>query len=249
MLITKAKLHFSRFEFKYILPLELRDEVERELKFFLEFDPFVEATPQHRYFVRSLYYDDPDFTCFHDKHDGLHTRWKFRVRTYTDNPEDGTPYFLEIKGRYNNLVFKHRAPVNAKPGEMVIRGAELSDHLLRHVPDGPLRTQFLYELLRKDLRPVALVDYNRRPYISKYDPHFRLTFDDHLRGTATDSLFPDRCDRQRNLLLGYTVVEVKFRRQIPSWFHRIIQSYNLWRVSISKICTACEGLEIAKKPT
>jgi len=136
LLITKTKLHFARFEFKYILPLELRDEVERELRFFLEFDPFVKAAPHHQYFVRSLYYDDPDFTCFHDKHDGLHTRWKFRVRTYTDNPGDGTPYFLEIKGRYNNLVFKHRAPVEAKPGEMVIRGAELSDHLLRHVPDG-----------------------------------------------------------------------------------------------------------------
>mgnify|MGYP006130979537 FL=1 len=33
---------------------------------------------------------------------------------------------------------------------------------------------------------------------------------------------------------GYTILEVKFDRSIPAWFHRIIQSYNLKRQSISK---------------
>jgi len=246
---TRTKLHFARFEFKYILPRELRDDVESELKFFLEFDPFVVSRPHHQYFVRSLYYDDPALTCFYDKHDGLHTRSKFRVRTYTDNPDDNTPYFLEIKGRHNNLVFKHRAKVEVGPGEMHVRGRDLAHHLLRHIPDCSVRTQFEYELYRKRLRPVALVDYFRRPYISKYDPQFRLTFDDHLRGTTTDGLFPVNGERQRSLLLGFTVVEVKFRRVIPSWFHRIIQCYDLRRIACSKICRAMEGLEIAGDPS
>ena len=33
---------------------------------------------------------------------------------------------------------------------------------------------------------------------------------------------------------GFTILEVKFDRSIPLWFHRIIQSYNLTRQSISK---------------
>ena len=43
-------------------------------------------------------------------------------------------------------------------------------------------------------------------------------------------------------------MEVKFRYHIPSWFHRIIQSYELRRVSISKICAAMETLEMAERP-
>ena len=33
---------------------------------------------------------------------------------------------------------------------------------------------------------------------------------------------------------GYTILEVKFERGIPAWFHRTIQAYNLRRESISK---------------
>ncbi len=242
---SKTKLHFARFEFKYVLAKDLRDEVESELKYFLDFDPFVENRPHHQYLVRSLYFDDPYYTAFFDKIDGLHTRSKFRVRTYTDNPDDDTPYFLEIKGRHNNLVFKHRDIVKTVSGGIKEKGDDLAAFLLKHVPESPLRTQFEYEIHKKRIRPVALIDYFRRPYISKYDPEFRLTFDEQLQGTVTKSMFPSSTDRCRNLIPGYTVMEVKFRRHIPSWFHRIIQSYNLWRVSLSKICEGIETLELA----
>ena len=46
---------------------------------------------------------------------------------------------------------------------------------------------------------------------------------------------------------GLTILEVKFERSIPLWFHRIIQSYNLRRQSISKfvlgMCYAKLGTE------
>ena len=39
---TKTKLHFARFEFKYILPNPVRAELESELGYFLEFERFNE---------------------------------------------------------------------------------------------------------------------------------------------------------------------------------------------------------------
>jgi len=236
-----TKLHFSRFEFKYILSQPLRKELEGELRYFLEFDPFVESRSDHQYFVRSLYFDDPHYSCFFDKVNGLHTRSKFRVRTYTDDPLDSTPQFLEIKGRYNNLVLKHRTPLNQVAS---IKGQHDGDGLVKDVS-----RKFEYELFRKQLRPVALVDYVRRPYLSRFDPEFRLTFDSELHGTKTHSLFPDgRAPQSRKLLPGYTVMEVKFRHHIPSWFHRLIQAYELRRISVSKICRAMEALGIAEDP-
>ncbi len=246
-ILPATKLHFARFEFKYVLPQPLREELESELRYFLEFDPYVESRPNHQYFVRSLYFDDPFYSCFQDKVDGLHTRAKFRVRTYTDDPDDSTPQFMEIKGRVNNLVLKHRTPLDSSNGIKLDYGDGLSNKLLQIMSPCDVRRQFEFELFRKRLRPVALVDYVRRPYFSRFDPEFRLTFDSELRGTMTRALFPGKGSPQsRRMLPGYTVMEVKFRRHIPSWFHRLIQSYELRRISVSKICHAMEALGIAE---
>ena len=66
---TRTKLHFSRFEFKYLLSTQHQREIERELNYFLTLDPFVATQPDHRYPVRSLYFDDPVFTSYYEKID------------------------------------------------------------------------------------------------------------------------------------------------------------------------------------
>jgi len=246
--MSQTKLHFARFEFKYLLPESLRNELERELQYFVEFDPYVAELPEHQYVVRSLYFDDPSYTCYYDKIDGLHTRRKFRLRTYTRGRGEAVPRFLEIKGRYNNLVLKHRT--------RIVRGEEIGEQ-----PEDPLMSaiisgtgsseigqKFQFDYFRKQIRPVALVDYLRRPYFSRFDPEFRLTFDSHLEATRTRRLFPLDTERRCPLIPGYTVMEVKFRRTIPAWFHRLIQAYELRRRSVSKICLAMEALDLVRNP-
>ena len=93
----KSLLHFARFEFKYILSKQQRDDVEAHLVNFLEYDPFVQSKPEHKYTVRSLYYDDPRYGAFHDKIDGLHTRSKFRVRTYGKDFSEKRHFFSKLK--------------------------------------------------------------------------------------------------------------------------------------------------------
>jgi hypothetical protein len=256
----KSKLHFLRYEFKYVLPLAKRDEVEAELQHFLQLDPYVSGLPGTQYFVRSLYYDDPSFTAFFEKTDGLHTRSKYRVRTYTDDPKAGVVQFLELKGRHNNLVFKHRCPLTLPEGPAVALstaretnangrpGEDWIKRVLDRAEPGTVRDQFEYQVYRRRIAPNVLIDYWRRPYISKYDPEFRLTFDSELRCTASDTLFPSSSASPRRMLPGYTVLEVKFRYHVPSWFHRIIQAFELRRRSISKICEGTQTLGLAEDP-
>lgn len=240
------KLHFFRFEFKYVFNKRLRDEVERELQYFMELDPFVKDKPDYRYFVRSLYFDDPFFSAYYDKIDGLHTRSKFRLRTYTKNIGSPVPLFFEIKGRYNNLVFKHRVLCNLNEQHTSMGGMRLAQKMACILDPTPIAEQFRYEFYRKRLEPVVLVDYWRRPYVSKYNPEFRLTFDEALRATATSRLFPPALPPGRSIGPGFTIMEVKFRYHIPSWFHRIIQHFELQRVSISKVCKGIEACGLAK---
>tara|TARA_Y200000002_G_C22497837_1_gene585823 strand:- start:113 stop:406 length:294 start_codon:yes stop_codon:yes gene_type:complete len=81
-----------------------------------------------------------------------------------------------------------------------------------------------------------MIDYNRRPLINKFGLYFRLTFDSDLVTSKTNSLFEDKSRPNFSLQYkpGNSILEVKFERSIPAWFHRIIQSYNLNRRSISK---------------
>ncbi|MFT5111110.1 MAG: SPX domain protein involved in polyphosphate accumulation [Parasphingorhabdus sp.] len=245
--VEKSPLHFARLEFKYLLPAAKRKQVEKDLQYFLEFDPFVADREEHRYIVRSLYYDDLRYSAFHDKIDGLHTRSKFRLRTYTKSPQEPAPLFLEIKGRHNNLVFKHRAPVNRLGFDWgILSDQSLTKALLENTAASKVRDQFTFQLFRKNLRPVALIDYQRRPYISKYDPGFRITFDEQLLATRTRCLFPGPELQPRQVVAGYTVLEVKFRHHMPSWFHQVLQSHELRRISISKIVSGMEVLGLAK---
>lgn len=234
------QLHFARFEFKYLLSNDCKTEFEKELSHFVAFDPFVAQVPQRQYFVRSLYYDDEDFSTFYDKVDGLKKRAKFRVRTYTETDDLAAPQFLEIKGRHNQLVYKHRTPISVDTTE------DPTQHLLADPGEDKVKQQFFFEYYKKRIRPVALIDYWRRPYISKWDPEFRLTFDSQLQATHTSCLKPKPSDRTRQILPGYTVMELKFKRHNPAWFHRLLQAYELERVSISKICYGLEALELVE---
>lgn len=242
-----AQLHFLRFEFKYVLDQQTRLAVESELQHFVQLDPYVAAQPHHLYFVRSLYFDDARHTAFHAKVDGRLTRSKFRLRTYGRTLDDPAPWFLEQKGRHNHLVFKHRTPLAAAV-DRAARGDRLSRQVLQHAATGDVRDQFEGALFRHGIRPYVLVDYVRRPYVSKFDPEFRLTFDAELAARATDTM-SDAFAQGRALLRGYTVMEVKFRRHVPAWFHRILQAFELHRRSISKVCEATEALGLASSLT
>ncbi len=238
-----AQLQFLRFEIKYVLDRTTRIAVEESVQPFVGLDPHVLALPEQSYFVRSLYYDDAVLTAFHDKVDGLRSRSKFRLRTYAKTAADASPWFLEIKGRRDQLAFKRRTPVVAvlDPGT---RGDALTRLVLREAQRGNVRDEFEFATLRRGIRPIALVDYVRRPYVSHFDPEFRLTFDSEIATRATDALFPSPSTASRHVARGRTVLEVKFAQRVPAWFLRIVERHELRRRPFSKICESIVSLGI-----
>jgi len=241
-----ARLHFLRFEFKYLLCADLRREIESELGYFLQLDPYVGARTDRRYLVRSLYFDDPDYGCYFAKVEGELHRSKFRVRTYSRDPAEACAAFLEIKGRHDALVFKHRTPLALGAAGAFAAGERgMTQAVIARAVDGPVLQQFRFEIERRRLVPFMLIDYQRRPYVSRFDPEFRLTFDDGLQATRSESLYPAAWETARNVLPGWTIMEVKFRRHVPSWFHRVLQSYDLRRQSVSKICKGMEAWDLS----
>ena len=107
---------------------------------------------------------------------------------------------------------------------------------------------FTFDSLRKNLKPRILIDYKRRPYINRFGLYFRLTFDTNLLSSKTNNLFTNnKYSSWLECKAGYTILEVKFDRSIPAWFHRIIQCYNLKRQSISKFVIGMTSCGIANE--
>jgi SPX domain protein involved in polyphosphate accumulation len=231
---------FVRYEFKFPLDLRKREEVELEVANFMSFDGHVHPELHNAYYVRSLYYENDSATHYYEKIDGVKERRKFRLRTYGKEFISSLPIYLEEKNRDGDRVRKHRIPID--PSHLPAFCSPERYTELHEVFSGvDLVGRFLFDAFRRSLKPKLLVDYVRRPYVSAYDMNFRVTFDSVLMSAKTDSLFPPVGENWMHSFAGFTILEVKFHRRIPAWFHRIIQAHNLRRVSFSKFCKGMEA--------
>ena len=84
--------------------------------------------------------------------------------------------------------------------------------------------------------------------MSDHDGKFRVTFDQELSGSASEQTWDEfsRTSRWTSLMPEMTIMEVKFNRRIPVWFHRVVQAYELDRVSISKYVLGVSRLCLAQ---
>ena len=231
---------FVRYEFKFPLDLRKQEEVESEVANFMTFDGHVHPELSNAYYVRSLYYENDAATHFHEKIDGVKMRRKFRIRTYGKQFDSSLPVYLEEKNRNGDRVHKHRIPIDPSHLPTFCNPDQYPD-LHEIFPGVDLVDRFLFDAFRRSIKPKLLVDYVRRPYVSAYDMNFRVTFDSVLMSAKANALFPPNGEHWVHSFSGYTILEVKFHRRIPAWFHRIIQAHNLRRVSFSKFCKGMEA--------
>ena len=236
----------QRYEFKYFLPKNIGEEIKNHVSKFMILDHFANLDSKKNYFVRSIYFEDEFNSNFEEKINGYRIRKKFRLRYYNKNV-DNSPVFLETKGRNLERTYKRRVRLDNSDLEIIKQGKFLFNLIKKNPKSIPIQ-DFVFEFYKKKLKPKILIDYEREPYINKHGLYFRLTFDRNLSCiNLNNKLNKNILDKSIECKSGFTILEVKFERRIPLWFHRIIQSYNLRRQSISKfvlgMCYAKLGTE------
>ena len=236
-----------RYEFKYILNKKTSDQIEKEAQNFMIYDGHVKKELNNKYFVRSLYFENNFSSNFYEKVDGMKIRRKYRLRTYSNFFDPKVPIFFEVKGRILERTYKKRINIKNKYLNLFLSQSQ-NFNLLNLYPNNEMIRNFIFDSFRKNLKPLILVDYKRRPYINKFGLYFRLTFDTNLLSSKTNNLFSnDKYSSWLECKAGYTILEVKFDRSIPAWFHRIIQCYNLKRRSISKFVLGMSSCGLARE--
>jgi len=232
---------FSRFEFKYIIKRNVSEAIQNEVKNFTKIDGY--ANNKNKYLVRSLYFDNNLFSNFHDKVDGVKKRYKFRIRTYADHENFNTPLFLEVKGRNNLRTYKVRTKINKNDLNFFYKQKNLFDLKYRYL-NNKLIEQYIFDSCKKKIIPKVLIDYNRLPLVNKNGLYFRLTFDSNIKACPSNNIF-NSTNNWKVCIPGNDILEVKFDFTIPPWFHRIIQSYQLKRISVSKFVIGMEASNLA----
>ena len=236
---------FSRFEMKYIIRKSISKSIQKEIKNFMIYDGYANKELKKNYFVRSLYFENNNYSNFNEKVDGVKLRHKYRIRTYSNKLDKNTPIFLELKGRENERTYKIRFFIEQNDLNLFFEKKNYFK-LKKTYSDNYLIEQFVFDCYRKNLSPKILVDYNRTPYINKSGLYFRLTFDNNIVSLSNSSLYSTGLNfGWRECLAGFTILEVKFESSIPAWFQRIIQSRQLQIRSISKFVIATDTLGLA----
>jgi len=237
----KPKLHFQRFEFKYLIPNELIEPIRKELLQYMEYDSFAETKPDKKYRVTSLYYDTPHLDNYYQKMAGIKDRRKQRVRVYGENPEDNPEVYIEIKRRHDAVVVKDRIIARSDNySDFINNRVDINEASSYSQNDKNVLGEFLFGKLRGQMQPVVLVVYDREPMFSRHDHRLRVTFDSNIEAYRAKGVYKKtgRCYR---VLTNQTVMEIKFNNFMPFWLYNIIQKYHLQRIAFSKYCNAVDA--------
>lgn len=219
-----------RHEYKYLISKEAARLLRLRLPHFMRRDPH--AGPSGQYTIRSLYFDDPDYSAFYEKVSGVDNRTKFRIRCYDYSY---SLFRLEKKEKRGDLT--------RKTGQTI----PLSDVLsLQRDPaarclesSGPLMDELWLLCSVRGARPRILVDYDRTPFVCSAG-NTRITLDENLRTipyhgdifASSHAMIPVMEPEQ-------VILEVKFDDFLPGYLSDVLGDIPKVPMAISKfaMCT------------
>ena len=221
----------SRHEIKYIIRRADAELLKYRLPALLRRDPH--ALANGSYFIRSLYFDDPDFSAYRDKLNGVKERTKYRLRFYN---YDDSLLFLEKKIKNGDLTGKDSVAVDRAVGDMLLRG----DDSLRRA-EGLLGE---FGRLRQGVyRPAVIVDYDRYAYTYPTG-NVRVTIDENVRTSPYQTdLFDAWLLPVPVLEEDEAVLEVKYDGFLPAPVGAILEGVPKQRCAVSKYAKCLSLLE------
>ena len=218
----------TRHEIKYFITEAQAGAIAESIRPFMRPD---RHSVTGLYPLVSLYLDTDDLLLCRQSMDGIKTRFKLRIRSYSDEPD--APCFFEIKRRINQIIIKSRAQVPhcAMAPLLAYAGCPSSVN-----PDERrLLEQFLYYRRVVGAEPILRVRYLRQAFKSRFDDDVRVTLDRRLslNVTRTPELGLNGSGWQRAPERG-VILEIKFTHGYPMWVGRLVREFGLRQQSISK---------------
>ena len=183
------------------------------------------------YFIRSVYFDDVDYTAYRDKLSGVEKRDKYRVRFY--NMDTGYMVF-EQKKKIADKIQKTSQRIDMGQMRMMMKGLCVGES------KGLLG---LYDILCKTkvLKPLVIVDYHRTVF-SYPISNVRITLDENIRAKRFAGDAFNLAGTVPVIDENSAVLEVKFDNILPPQIKCLFEDIPKNRSAVSKYCLCCETL-------
>lgn len=213
---------FQRIEKKYLLN---QDQYEAFLE---RIQPYMQLDEYGLHTICNIYYDTKNFDLIRRSLDKPVYKEKMRLRSY-GIPGEKDVVFLEIKKKYDGVVYKRRVPMKMDECQDYLDSGEIPQKY-----DSQIMREIDYFIKFYKPRPAMYIAYDRMAYFGKEDPNLRLTFDQNIRNREED-LDLKKGDKGNYLMdKGYHLLEIKIPMAIPLWLSSILTDLEIYPVSFSK---------------
>ena len=229
---------FKRYELKYLLTEKQKEKVLEAMEPYMVLDQYGRKT------VRNIYFDTDNYRLIRHSIEKPSYKEKLRIRSYDQADPDST-VFVEIKKKYKHVVYKRRISMGEKDAMKWVRDRQ-------HCGKETQISQEIDYMLDyyQDLRPAALLSYEREAYCTKEESDFRVTFDDTILFRQEDLSLESAVYGTPLLPKGKVLMEIKCSGGIPMWMIQILSKERIYKTSFSKYGTAYQNIiypELAKE--
>ena len=211
---------FRRCEKKYLLTQEQYRAVR------LGMAPYMRRDEHPRYSIGNIYYDTEHYDLIRASLEKPVYKEKLRMRSY-GVPGSGDSVFVEIKKKYDGVVYKRRVTMALRDAESWLRGCRKGDgsQIGREI-------DWFLRLYRPE--PKVFIGYEREAWAAADGGALRITFDTELRARSNEldlraggsgvPLLPD----------GVVLMEIKIPGAAPPWLARLLSDSGVFPGSFSK---------------
>ncbi len=229
----KIQTVFERTEKKYILTLSQRREFLRRISQYIKPDEYGEST------VCSLYFDTDDYRLIRCSMEKPVYKEKLRLRSYS-TPKSDSNVFLELKKKYNGVVYKRRKTMNyTQAMNYINKGVKPDDSQIMRELDWAMKYY-------KSLAPRMFIAYDRTAFYSKTDHELRITFDRNVRFRTDNLDLAKGHYGERILEANLCIMEIKALSAMPLWLTETLADMGVFPGTFSKYGTAYQLTEERK---
>lgn len=217
---------FKRYEIKYLLGKRELDAVLSAFPGRMIDDEYGEAA------VCSLYFDTPDYRIIRRSLEKPFYKEKLRVRSYGTPADDGA-VFLELKKKYNSIVYKRREKMSLTSAENFLKNPDAHSQISAEI------AYFLS--FYPDVGPTTFIGCVRQAYYGVDDRDLRITFDKDIVCRSYD--LDLRLGLYGNPVLprDMYLMEIKTSGAMPLWLAGTLAENKIYPTSFSKYGRAYEN--------
>ena len=213
--------NFKRYEKKYLLTVQQYQRMLQGMCSYMRSDRY------GNYTLCNIYYDTEDYRLIRNSLEKPVYKEKLRLRSY-GVPQTGDKVFVELKKKFDGVVYKRRVSMTAFDAVKYINDGVLpqSENQICHEIDWFMQSYCPV--------PKVFIAYDREAYEGIADPDLRITFDTNLRWRDTD--LDLRKGDYGDLLLpsGKVLMEIKIPGAAPVWLAHLLVAVGAFPQSFSK---------------